>query len=221
MIGATLPVSGIALTRPLADQGDDFAQYNLGIMYARGQGVAQSLAEAFKWFRLSANQGNASAQYSLGVMFAEGNGVPQNNDEAVKWYRLAANQGNAVAQYNLGLMHLNRKKGVAQSDVEAVKWFRKSADQGHAGAQSTLGIMLANGKWRAVKQCGSYRMVSPSLRLNWAQRFLGQYNLGTAYALGQGVPQDYVVAAHVAQFCSRKGANLMPQTQLEKLPNSV
>ena len=75
MIGATF-ATALRLTRPLADQGDDFAQYNLGIMYARGQGVAQSLAEAFKWFRLSANQGNASAQYNLGVMFAEGNGVP-------------------------------------------------------------------------------------------------------------------------------------------------
>ena len=59
--------TALRLTRPLADQGDDFAQYNLGIMYARGQGVAQSLAEAFKWFRPPhANQGNASAQYSLG-----------------------------------------------------------------------------------------------------------------------------------------------------------
>ena len=55
--------------RLAADQGDASAQYNLGVMYANGQGVPQNHAEAVKWYRLAADQGNASAQFNLGDMY--------------------------------------------------------------------------------------------------------------------------------------------------------
>ena len=34
--------------KPLAEQGIAEAQYNLGLMYAKGQGVEQDFMEAFK-----------------------------------------------------------------------------------------------------------------------------------------------------------------------------
>jgi len=34
-----------------AEQGEAAAQFNLGLMYATGQGVPQDDAEAAKWFR--------------------------------------------------------------------------------------------------------------------------------------------------------------------------
>jgi hypothetical protein len=37
--------------RPLAEQGDDAAQFNLGLMYAHGLGVKQDDAQAVMWFR--------------------------------------------------------------------------------------------------------------------------------------------------------------------------
>ena len=42
--------------RPLAEQGDASAQFNLGFMYGTGQGVSQDYAEAARWFRLAAEQ---------------------------------------------------------------------------------------------------------------------------------------------------------------------
>ena len=47
-----------------AEQGFATAQYNLGIMYANGEGVPQDDAEAVKWSRLAAEQGYASAQFT-------------------------------------------------------------------------------------------------------------------------------------------------------------
>ena len=70
---------------PLAEQGDDEAQFNLGMMYAFGLGVPQNYKEAFKWYRLAAEQEFDEAQYSLGVMHTLGLGVPQNYKEALKW----------------------------------------------------------------------------------------------------------------------------------------
>jgi len=48
--------------RPLAKQGDADAQYSLGVMYHKGQGVPQDYQEAVRWFRLAAEQGDTVAQ---------------------------------------------------------------------------------------------------------------------------------------------------------------
>lgn len=89
--------AALRLWRPLAAQGLADAQYNLGLLYAKGQGVPQDYAEALKWWRLAQAQGYAGAQYNLGVMFANGQGVPQEYVLAHMLFNLAAAQGYADA----------------------------------------------------------------------------------------------------------------------------
>ena len=79
--------------KPLADQGHAYAQLNLGVMYANGEGVPEDDAEAARWYRLAADQGHADAQNNLGMMYANGEGVPEDDAEAARWLRLAADQG--------------------------------------------------------------------------------------------------------------------------------
>ncbi len=52
--------------RPLAEQGNAKAQYNLGVMYDKGRGVPQDYAKAVGWWRKAAEQGDAKAQYKIG-----------------------------------------------------------------------------------------------------------------------------------------------------------
>src|SRR5262249_20977092 len=99
--------TAVQLLRPLADQGDAQAQYNLGVLYENGQGVPQNSAEAVEWYRKAAEQGEARAQNNLASMYASGQGVPQNYAEAMKWLRRAADQENARAQQGLGFMYLS------------------------------------------------------------------------------------------------------------------
>ena len=47
--------------RKAADQGYADAQFNLGAMYANGQGVPQSFPEALRWFRKAHAQGHEQA----------------------------------------------------------------------------------------------------------------------------------------------------------------
>ena len=47
--------------RPLAEKGDPAAQYKLGYMYERGQGVTQDLAVAYMWYDISARQHTPNA----------------------------------------------------------------------------------------------------------------------------------------------------------------
>jgi len=42
--------TALELFRPLAEQGDAQAQYNLGVMYDTGEGVPQDYALAVKWY---------------------------------------------------------------------------------------------------------------------------------------------------------------------------
>ena len=98
----------IATLRAYAEQGNPFAQYNLGVRYYNGQGVEQSYAEAAKWWRKAAEQGNALAQYNLGLRYERGQGVEQSYAEAAKWYRKAAEQGDEDAKKALQRLEQER-----------------------------------------------------------------------------------------------------------------
>ena len=106
--------------------GNAAAQYNLALMYDRGEGVPQSFDESVKWTRASAEQGNAAAQLRLGMIYADGRGLKRDVAEAGKWFLRSAEQGNAQAQYNLGAMY-ETGRGVARDMVEAHKWFNLAA----------------------------------------------------------------------------------------------
>jgi TPR repeat protein len=137
---------------PLAEQGSAGAQFNLGVMYEKGQGVPQDDKTAVKYYRLAAEQGDAVAQFNLGVTYYVGQGVLQDYKTALKWYRLAAEQGYASAQYNLGWMYDNGT-GVLQDYKTAVKWYRLATEQGHASAQSSLKNMKSRLVSKGIDGC--------------------------------------------------------------------
>jgi hypothetical protein len=76
-----------------AEQGDAKAQYNLAIMYVRGEGVGQDDKQAASWFRKAAEAGDAGAQLGLGSMYLAGQGVKKDVVQAHKWSNLAAANG--------------------------------------------------------------------------------------------------------------------------------
>ena len=128
----------------LAEQGDAKAQFNLGIMYERGQSVPQDYKTAVKWYALSAEQGDALAQYNLGVIYDKGQGVLQDYKTAVKWYILSAEQGNATAQYNLGVMYA-LGQGVIEDKVYAHMWGNISNSNGYEGGKKLMDYLLEQG----------------------------------------------------------------------------
>jgi TPR repeat protein len=63
--------------------------YNLGGMYAQGQGVSQHYAKARQWFEKAAAASNAEAMFMLGALYEHGAGVPQDYLKAREWYEKA------------------------------------------------------------------------------------------------------------------------------------
>jgi TPR repeat protein len=126
--------------RFLAGVGDPRAQYNLALMYFRGQGVIQDYKQSANILRLAAVQGDATAQYDLGGMYEKGQGVTQDYAEAVKWYRRAAEQGQVSAQTNLGTVYF-QGYGVIQDNVYAHMWWNIAASSGDVMAANKRDII--------------------------------------------------------------------------------
>ena len=80
--------------RPLAEEGDATAQYNLGLLYLDGHGVPQNITEAANWFRRAAEQDYTQAQHNLGAMYGSGQGVKRDYVQAYKWLNICAAKGN-------------------------------------------------------------------------------------------------------------------------------
>ena len=128
-----------------AEQGDAFAQNNLGERYYNGEGVSLDYEKAVYWFTKSAEQGNASAQFNLGRCYYNGEGVSQDYAKAVYWFTKAVEQGNADAQYYLGICY-EYGRGVTKDIEMAVQWYTKAAEQGDDHAQNSLGYCYEIGK---------------------------------------------------------------------------
>lgn len=124
------------------------AQFKLGLMYAKGEGVKQSYKEAVWWFRLAAAQGSARAQYNLGLIYYTGETERQIQKEEEEWWK-SDDEDSFVAQYTQNLLDFYDEE-VVQSYKKAAKWFKLAAERGIAEAQYNLGTMYANGE--SVKQ---------------------------------------------------------------------
>jgi TPR repeat protein len=61
----------------LAEQGDDKAAIEVGLMYHQGQGVPKDYAKAMDWY-LSVFRKNGDAWNNIGVMYRDGQGVTVN-----------------------------------------------------------------------------------------------------------------------------------------------
>jgi len=115
--------------RPLAEQGEALAQYNLGLLYRKGRGVPQDDVQARQWYEKAAAQGQAKAQYNLGTLYLNGSGVPKDYQQALRWFRMAADQGEALAQTKIGIMY-DDGQGVPHDLVQAHKWYNLAATNG-------------------------------------------------------------------------------------------
>ena len=182
----------------MAEQGNAIAQYNVGLMFANGQGVPKDEQKALVWYRKSADQGNPDAQYNLGLMYFYGQGVQKDGQQATTWFRKSAAQGNANAQHNLGVL-FDRGEGVPKDAQQAVMWYRKAAEQGYADAQFNLGSMYENGDGVPKDDQQAVMWFRKAAEQGNAS---AQASLGQKYYFGEGAPKN----GHQALEWFRKAA---------------
>jgi hypothetical protein len=106
-----------------ADQNHRLAQFNLGQMFAHGQGMPKNDSMAVMWIRRAANGGDAGAQFNLGARYARAcqNGLEmdaaESRIESYKWFTLAAGQ--------------NYRDALLRSDSATMKMTRDEVMEGN------------------------------------------------------------------------------------------
>ena len=141
-LGRGAYADALRLFQDAAATGDPAAGYNLGMMYADGEGTPVDYPKAALWFRKAADEGNPGAQFRLGLLYEHGQGVRRDAATAAGWYLKSATQSYQGAQVRLGLMY-STGEGVPRDEAQAVKWYREAANQGDADGAFGLGLMYA------------------------------------------------------------------------------
>ncbi|GES72634.1 CBS-domain-containing protein [Rhizophagus clarus] len=132
----------------LAECGNSFAQYNLGLYYQEiekdkikaFEWSGKRLEKAYYWFQKSAGNGNKLAQNNLISYYSNEYKIDEKLVE----------QENDKIQYKLGYFYENglyyqNEWGNEKDEIEAFKWFEKSAKQDNNDAQNYLGFLYKNG----------------------------------------------------------------------------
>lgn len=133
-----------AALRAAADEGDHFAQFEVGAILTEGTVVEQDFTQAAAWYERSAAQGFAPAQYRLGSLYEGGRGVERDLDMARLWYQRAAEAGNRMSMHNLASLYAGGELE-GQDFAAAAHWFEEAAGRGLTDSQFNLGMLYARG----------------------------------------------------------------------------
>jgi TPR repeat protein len=188
-----------------AHAGDPGAMNNLAIAYGGANGVPRNDTKALEWFRRASDTGLARATYSLAQYHEQGRGMAADLKAAALLYRLALEQGDERGALRLGYLagqgaldtlvppHFSVDWALAAArtgDADALAWLARQAEDGLRPAQTAYGEMLLTLEGRAAEAAAAFE------RAALAGDVPAQFQLGTLYTTGTGVPLDYV-AAHL------------------------
>ncbi len=164
-----------------AKAGAPDAQYEVGIMYLKGQGVAQDRDKALEWLKKSSDAGYQLATSKLSRI----------DEQESKFDELQtkAEAGNLDAQYELAMMYL-KGRGIEADDAKARQWLQRAADKDDSRAITRLGILNYKGEGGGT----NYKQALALFKRVSDNSVLAQYYLGEMYANGSGVEKDYKTA---------------------------
>jgi uncharacterized protein len=149
--------NSIVALKYAADGGEQLAQWKLGRMYAKGDGVKKNDLAAYQYFariirdfqedqlRPGERSVVASAFVAVGAYSRTGipkTGVRRDLQRALHLFHYASTAfGDADAQYNLARMYLDGA-GTERNPRRAVPWLRYAARKNHVEAMAVLGNLL-------------------------------------------------------------------------------
>ena len=126
-----------------AEGGNPRAQFDLGLMYANGNGVEKNEALALVWFNRAAQNNFAKALNLQKVAVITG------TSQKFKFAQEAAKRGDARAQFDLAMMY-QKGEEINKNERLAFNYFHKAARKNHAEAKFYMGLSFAQG--RGVKK---------------------------------------------------------------------
>ena len=191
----------IANIRRLAEQGNALFQFQLGRLYARGEGVEQDWAEAVKWYTLSAEKGNSKAQNNLGVIYRyDRQNIQRDYATALYWLEQSAAQDNSYAFLNLGSMYQSGE-GVTTDYKKAMEYYKKGEKAGAVQSNYCIAGLYMDGLGVPKNEKKAFSYFETGAKKG---DVLCQYQTGIMYRDGIGTKKNVKQAE---QWLSRAAAN--------------
>lgn len=196
-----------------AKAGHRRAQLNIGILYARGQGVARDLVQARAWLEKAAAGGDAYALYALGRAMEDGHGPAQPDfTRAADLYRQAAEKGHPLAGLRYGLA-LNDGAGIRKDPAAAQRWLTFAQERGVPEAALAMGDMAARTPASRDKEANT-KVVQSAVAWYQVAANAGvpsaQFKLANAYFSGVGATRD---SAQAVTWYARASQQGLPEAQ--------
>ena len=194
--------------------------FNLGVRYAKGQGVKIDDSKALEYFFQAAEKGSSDALVEIGSIYQNQLDFPN----AIKYLSQGAERGNADAMCNLGVIYAcyqfdypkamyyleqsaekgciggivnlgnmyREGRGVKQDFQKAKEYYLKAMEKGNADAFSLLGIINIQEKNYSEAKSNFEKAISLGC-------VTANINLGHMYRNGQGVKQNIQKAMELYQ----------------------
>jgi uncharacterized protein len=227
-----------------AQQGDADAQYNLGCLYVRGEGVPQNRALAIEWFQRAADQDDLDATIWLFSANPQTDDsrkkffskklrssskfhitfVAQRSDgQAMRWPCATDEKDGAVIEFKIGVMYENGGMGLPQDDKQAAEWYRRASERNFADAQTKLAYLYAAGRGVEQSQIEAARLIRRAAEQGNA---VAQVNLGAIYSTDSfGFAKDlilaYVLVSHAADAGNKLALSSLPELKALLSPDQV
>lgn len=181
----------------LAESGSAVAQFTLGDFYEtlgavpkNGDQVAYD--KAFAWYRKAAAKDYGPAAYRLGEMYKNGTGVPKDVHTATSWYEKAATEDDVEGIDALADTYFYGE-GTEQSYSTAKRWYLKAARNFQS---AWAAVQLAHIYSSGLGTKPNYKVADIWWRMAASNGSPdAMFNLGTAYANGDGVTKNGAAAA--------------------------
>jgi TPR repeat protein len=169
-----------------AGKGYPASYYNIGFLYAQGNGVTKDYAEARRWYEKALAANDPVALSAIGVLYEKGNGVPQDYLEARRWFEKGAAAGSPPAMANLGRLYRDGN-GVTRDFTRARKWLEQAANANDAGAMNGIGYLYEKGNGVTQDFAEARHWYEKASAVGATNAMI---NLGNLYRDGRGVTKD-------------------------------
>lgn len=227
-----------------AQRGDVDAQYNLGCLYVRGEGIPQNRAGAIDWLQRAADQGDIDA--ATWLLFS--NSITEDRRKEFFSRRLKPTdrfrltfvvqlidgtmhrrpcstdeKEGAQIEFDLGLKYETGTAGFPQDDKQAAGWYRRASARNFSDAQTKLAYLYAAGRGVEKNQIEAARLFRRAAEQG---NVVAQDNLGAIYANGSfGQTKDlilaYVLVSHAADMGNKLSLSDLPKIRALLSPDQL
>ena len=124
------------------------AQFRIGQLYARGEGVARSVPDAVQWYKAAAQVGHTEAQFNLARIYIDGADPTPNGPN--QWFNSAVRHDPDAARRTLDVLFPNGL--TVEKDPEIRNPLAERSGRGREGRSSgPIGRFVSTGDWRQAR----------------------------------------------------------------------